>query len=187
MLSPSMLLILLDSVDKHLVLEGDLPESPFITLPLALNPGWSLTPFLANPALVDFPATDRSEAFCIPLVSQCNAVIFKCGSGDGLHQNCLLCWLKVQLSEPGSECQNFRKWDGSVVAFQKIPKHIKMWGLLTFLWKRGWGWEGSCWKDCKIFFLKPGQTLCEKRWLPIGVIGDTCFNLYCSLCGLFKM
>lgn len=38
-LSLYVFLILLDTVDEHLVLEVHLPESPFITLLLTLNPG----------------------------------------------------------------------------------------------------------------------------------------------------
>ena len=36
-----------------------------------------------------FSCSKRSEGFPNLSVFQCNAVIFKCGSGDGSHQNCL--------------------------------------------------------------------------------------------------
>lgn len=108
-------------------------------------------------------------------------MIFKCGSGDGLSRNCLSGWLKVQLS--GAESRNFREWDCSFVAFKKFLSMLKFEIYWPFPAKVG----GEVAGRTNIFFLKPGQTLCNKRWLLIGVIGYTCLKLYhCIVWALLK-
>lgn len=82
--------------------------------------------FFRKPALGDLPAAERRQVFSNPLVFQCNALIFKCGSGVGYIRIAQRAGCKIQLSGAESGSQNFREWDWSVVAFQKILKHVRI-------------------------------------------------------------